>query len=91
MVVKQRAPSQPLYNRIAVLRAERGLSRADLAAAIGVNTQSVGFIERGDYGPSLELALKIAAVFELPVEAIFSLQPLTPLSAQVYSTRKEPT
>ncbi|MBB5236113.1 DNA-binding XRE family transcriptional regulator [Deinococcus budaensis] len=49
-----------------------------------MNPQSVGFIERGDYGPSLVLALKIAAVFELPVEAVFSLAPLPPLSAQVY-------
>ena len=73
-----------MYNRLPALRAERGLSRAELAAAIGINPQSVGFIERGDYGPSLELALRIARVFELPVEAIFSLEPLPALSLQVY-------
>lgn len=89
-MVRQRKEETVLHNRLAVLRAERGLTRADLAAAIGVNPQSVGFIERGDYGPSLELALKIAAVFALPVEAIFSLTPLPPLSAQVYG-QKEPT
>ena len=83
MVAKQRDELR-LYNRLPALRAERSLSRADLAAAIGINPQSVGFIERGDYGPSLELALKIAQVFELPVEAIFSLTPLLPLSVQLY-------
>lgn len=78
----------PLHNRLAALRAERHMTRADLAQAIGINTQSVGFIERGDYGPSLELALKIARVFNLPVEAIFSLDPLPALSLQIYG--KEP-
>lgn len=88
-MIAKRQQEARLHNRLAALRAERGLSRAELAAAIGVNPQSVGFIERGDYGPSLALALRIAAVFELPVEAIFSLTPLLPLSAQVYG-KKEP-
>ncbi|MBI1265690.1 MAG: helix-turn-helix domain-containing protein [Alphaproteobacteria bacterium] len=69
-----------IYNRLPVLRAERGLSRKALAEALGVNYQTVGYLERGDYNPSLELALKLAAYFELPVEMIFSLQPFTPLS-----------
>jgi putative transcriptional regulator len=73
-----------VHNRLAVLRAERGVSRADLARAVGVNPQTIGFIERGDYGPSLELALRICAHFHLPVEAVFSLDPFTPMSAQLY-------
>src|SRR5579863_6489331 len=73
-----------LYNRIAVLRAERGVSRQDLADAVGVNYQTIGFLERGEYGPSLKLAFAIAAYFGLPVEAIFSTEPLKPLSEQVY-------
>ena len=81
----------PLYNRLAALRAERKLSRAELAERIGIHPQSVGFIERGDYGPSLELALKIAQVFGLPVEAIFSLEPLPPLSQTMYPTAPNPT
>ena len=48
-----------LFNRIAVLRAERGVSRQDLAEAVGVNYQTIGFLERGDYGPSLKLALSL--------------------------------
>ena len=49
-----------LYNRIAVLRAEREISRQELADAVGVNYQTIGFLERGDYGPSLKLAFQIA-------------------------------
>lgn len=73
-----------LYNRIAVLRAERGVSRQELADAVGVNYQTIGFLERGEYGPSLKLAFAIGAYFGLPVEAIFSTEPLKPLSEQVY-------
>jgi DNA-binding XRE family transcriptional regulator len=77
-----------LYNRIGVLRAERGISRQDLADAVGVNYQTIGFLERGDYGPSLKLAFEIAEYFGLPVEAIFSMQPFKPLSEQVYGSAK---
>ena len=73
-----------LYNRIAVLRAERNLSRQDLADALGINYQTVGFLERGDYNPSLTLALDLSTYFGLPVEAIFSRKPLRPLSEAVY-------
>ena len=76
-----------LYNRIAVLRAERNLSRQDLADALGINYQTVGFLERGDYNPSLTLALDLSAYFGLPVEAIFSRQPLRPLSETLYADR----
>jgi len=63
-----------VHNRLAVLRAERGLSRKQLADKLGINYQTVGYIERGDYNPSLELALTIAELFRLPVEAIFQPQ-----------------
>lgn len=76
-----------LYNRIGVLRAERGISRQDLADAVGVNYQTIGFLERGAYGPSLKLAFQIAEYFGLPIEAIFSMQPFKPLSEQVYGNR----
>jgi putative transcriptional regulator len=79
-----------LYNRIAVLRAERGVSRQELADAVGVNYQTIGFLERGEYGPSLKLAFQIAEYFALPVEAIFSTKPLKPLSQQVYASSQSP-
>jgi putative transcriptional regulator len=76
-----------LYNRIAVLRAERGISRQDLADAVGVNYQTIGFLERGNYGPSLKLAFQIAEFFGLPLEAVFSTKPFRPLSEQVYGSK----
>jgi DNA-binding XRE family transcriptional regulator len=73
-----------IYNRLPVLRAERGLSRQELADAVGVNFQTVGYLERGDYTPSLELAFKFSEYFALPIEAIFSNRPFKPLSEQMY-------
>ena len=78
-----------LYNRIAVLRAERSLSRQALARAIGVNPQTIGFLERGAYSPSLELAFKLSRFFGLPVEAVFSPEAFRPLSEQVYELHKK--
>ena len=79
----------PIHNRIPVLRAERGLSRRDLAEAVGIHYQTVGYLERGEYNPSLSLALTICDFFGLPVEAVFSLEPFTPLSEVVYERSSE--
>lgn len=77
--------SEPvLYNRLAVMRAERGLSRQELADALDVNYQTIGYLERGEYNPSLDLALRAAEYFAVPVEAIFSRKPFTPMSEQLY-------
>jgi len=78
-----------VHNRLAVLRTERGLSRRQLADKLGINYQTIGYIERGDYNPSLELALTIAELFRLPIEAIFSLKPMTPLSEEVFRDSPE--
>ena len=67
--------SDTVYNRIAMLRAERGISRRELADALGVHYQTVGYLERGEYSPSLYLALKLAEYFEVPVEVVFSTRP----------------
>ncbi len=64
-----------IYNRIALLRTERGISRRELADALDVHYQTVGYLERGEYSPSLYLALRIAQFFEVPVEVVFSLDP----------------
>jgi putative transcriptional regulator len=61
-----------MKNRLKVLRAERDWSQQDLADRLGVSRQSVNAIETGKYDPSLPLAFRIAALFELPIEAIFS-------------------
>ncbi len=68
-----------LYNRLAVLRTELNMSRQELADKVEVNFQTIGFIERGDYSPSLELAFKIARVFNAELTDVFSDQPLKPL------------
>ena len=49
----KKKPSAPIYNRVRVLRAERDMSRAQLAEAIDVNPQTVGALERGDHSLSL--------------------------------------
>lgn len=86
MVAKmnRRPTPAPLHNRLPVLRAERGLSRQDLAAAVDVNYQTIGYLERGEYAPSLDLAFRLSEYFGLPIEAIFSRTPFTPLSETVY-------
>jgi putative transcriptional regulator len=73
--------SETVYNRIVMLRAERGVSRRELADALGVHYQTVGYLERGEYSPSLYLALRIAEYFEVPVEVIFSTTPFPRLGA----------
>lgn len=81
MKCEMRADSPAFYTRLRLLRVERGISRKDLATAVDVHYQTIGYIERGDYSPSLDLALKIAEHFELPVEAVFSLRPFPNLDA----------
>jgi DNA-binding XRE family transcriptional regulator len=73
-----------LYNRIAVLRMERGLSRQGLADLVGVNYQTIGYLERGDYNPSLQLAFRLCEVFGLPIEAVFARSPFRPMSEELY-------
>ncbi len=75
--------SRLVHNRIAIFRADAGLSRRELAEVVGVNPQTIGFLERGDYKPSLELALAIAEHFGVAVEQIFSFEVFPSLSQQL--------
>ena len=61
-----------MKNRLKVLRAERDWSQADLALRLGVSRQSVNALETGKYDPSLPLAFRIARLFELSIEQIFT-------------------
>jgi DNA-binding XRE family transcriptional regulator len=72
--------SRKIYNRIQVFRNERNLSRQELADLVGVNYQTIGYLEREEYNPSLDLAFRLAEVFGLPVEMVFSTSPMKPLS-----------
>jgi putative transcriptional regulator len=73
--------TETVHNRIAVLRAERGLSRRALADALGVHPQTIGYLERGEYSPSLHLALRMAEYFEVAVEVLFSTRPFPRIGA----------
>ena len=61
-----------MNNRLKVLRAERDWSQSDLADRLAVSRQSVNAIETGKYDPSLPLAFRIAELFELQIEDIFT-------------------
>jgi putative transcriptional regulator len=67
--------SETVHNRIALLRAERNVTRRQLSDALGVHYQTIGYLERGEYSPSLYLALRIAEYFGVPVEIVFSTTP----------------
>jgi putative transcriptional regulator len=62
----------PVKNRLRDLRAEKGWSQAELADRLAVSRQSVNAIETGKYDPSLPLAFKIARIFGLAIEQVFS-------------------
>jgi DNA-binding XRE family transcriptional regulator len=81
--------SDELYNRLPMFRAERGMSRRELAELVGVNPQTIGFLERGEYGPSLALALRVARVFGVPVETLFALEPFQPLGEELARAARE--
>jgi putative transcriptional regulator len=60
-----------MNNRLRILRAETGLSQGDLAKLLGVSRQTINAVETDKYDPSLPLALRMAKVFGVPVDAIF--------------------
>ena len=62
----------PLYNHLKEYRAKINVNQHEMGQLVGVSRQTISQIERGDYSPSVTLALKIAKVFEVPVEAIFT-------------------
>jgi DNA-binding XRE family transcriptional regulator len=70
-----RQPEEPILNRIEEFRIKKGLSRQQLADAVGVHYQTVGYLERGEYNPSLSLALKISEELGTTVGEIFSITP----------------
>lgn len=61
-----------LKTRIRELRAARALEQGELARLVGVRRETIGRLEKGQYNPSLKLAMDIARVFGLPVEGVFS-------------------
>ena len=70
-----RQKEDPVYNRVEELRLARGLSRQQLADLVGVHYQTIGYLERGEYSPSLILALKIGEALGVVVPELFSIRP----------------
>lgn len=62
----------PLENRLKEYRARLGINQSELGKRSGVSRQTISLIERGDYSPSVTLALKLAHIFNVTVEDIFS-------------------
>ena len=71
-----RNPEDPLYNRIEEVRTSLGLTRQDLADKVGVHYQTIGYLEREEYSPSLVLAFRIAKALNQEITELFSLTPI---------------
>jgi DNA-binding XRE family transcriptional regulator len=68
-----RNSEEPVFNQIGQIRTSMGLSRQELADLVGVHYQTIGYLERGEYSPSLVLALRIAKALKREVSELFSL------------------
>ena len=66
--------AMPLYNQLKEYRSKLGINQTDLGKMAGVSRQTISLIERGDYSPSVTLALKLAKICELKVEDIFQYE-----------------
>ena len=64
----------PLYNRLKEYRARQGVDQQEMGRLAGVSRQTISQIERGDYSPSVTLALKLAKLCQVSVEDIFSYE-----------------
>lgn len=64
----------PLYNRLKEYRAKNGINQSEMGRLVGVSRQTISQIERGDYFPSVVLAIKIARCFNVSVEDIFDFK-----------------
>lgn len=70
-IVRKEGEGMPLYNRLKEYRARISVNQHEMGKLVGVSRQTISQIERGDYSPSVTLALKIAKVFGVKVEEIF--------------------
>lgn len=63
-----------VYNKVSAIRQEKGITQEVLASGVGVSRQTVSAIEKGNYTPSVLLALKISIFFKLSLEKIFQIR-----------------
>ena len=71
-----RNSEEPVFNQIEQVRSSLGLSRQELADLVGVHYQTIGYLERGEYSPSLVMALRISKALNKEVSELFSLTEL---------------
>lgn len=69
-----RSGLMPLYNHLKEMRARLGVNQADMGKLAGTSRQTISMIERGDYSPSVTLALKLAKICKVSVEDIFEYE-----------------
>ena len=80
-----------VLNHLRRLRFDAGdMTQADLAERVGVTRQTILSIEKGNYNPSVELALRLARVLGTTVEALFELEPEPKLEPGADASSKEP-
>jgi DNA-binding XRE family transcriptional regulator len=70
---KPKTQEEQIFNHLEAARQKAGLSRQELADLVEVHYQTIGYIERDEYSPSLVLALKIAKELKQPLENIFTI------------------
>jgi DNA-binding XRE family transcriptional regulator len=75
LFLMSRNPEEPVYNRIEEARVALGISRQELADMAAVHYQTIGYLEREEYSPSLILAIRIAKTLNQEVSELFSLTP----------------
>lgn len=75
------------HNRVKLLRVERGLSRKQLADLVEVHPQTIGYIERRQFNPSIEIALRLSDTLGVGLDAIFSRRPFKLLSNRALASR----
>lgn len=73
-----------VYNRVRVLREEAGVSRREMAEDLGIAYRTLGYIEREQYTPSLPMAWRVAGYFDLPLDAVFSPEPMEAMHRELY-------
>jgi putative transcriptional regulator len=73
--IMSRNREEPVFNRIEEVRTAMGLSRQELADKVGVHYQTIGYLEREEYSPSLVLALRISEILKQEASELFSLTP----------------
>ena len=80
----------PFHNRLQMLRVERGLSRKELAEKVNVHPQTIGYIERRQFNPTIDIALRLSDELNIGLDAIFSREPFEILRDENYRRQGYP-